>query len=156
MISSKWCPVRFRAFLAAAGCAVPIVLAGSGAYGAEVVHGNDEGGLLGEYVAKYRAMAARGDRLVVDGPCYSACTLVLSTVPRDRICVTSRAILGFHAPRWIDRQGKQYAASNTTTQAVADTYPTDVQAWISRHGGLKPRPILLRGRELAAMYRRCS
>jgi hypothetical protein len=114
------------------------------------------GGEVVQYLRVFKAVRDSGQRVVIDGPCYSACTLVLSTVPRDRICVTSRAILGFHAPRWIDRQGKQYAASNTTTQAVADTYPTDVQAWISRHGGLKPRPILLRGRELASMYRRCS
>jgi hypothetical protein len=114
------------------------------------------GGEVVQYLRVFKAVRDSGQQVVIDGPCYSACTLVLSTVPRDRICVTSRAILGFHAPRWIDRQGKQYAASNTTTQAVVDTYPTDVQAWIGRHGGLKPRPILLRGRELSSMYRRCS
>jgi hypothetical protein len=30
-----------------------------------------------------------------------------------------------------------------------------VQRWIRRHGGLSSRMLLLRGRELAAMYRRC-
>ena len=114
------------------------------------------GGEVVQYLRVFKTVRDSGQRVVIDGPCYSACTLVLSTVPRERICVTSRAVLGFHAPRWIDQKGRQYAASNTTTQAVADTYPTDVQAWISRHGGLKPRPILLRGRELAAMYPRCS
>jgi hypothetical protein len=114
------------------------------------------GGEVVQYLRVFKAVRESGQQVVIDGPCYSACTLVLSTIPRERICVTSRAVLGFHAPRWVDRKGKQYAASHTTTQAVADTYPTDVQAWISRHGGLKPRPILLRGRELAAMYPRCS
>jgi hypothetical protein len=114
------------------------------------------GGEVVQYLRTFKAVRESGQQVVIDGPCYSACTLVLSTVPRERICVTSRAILGFHAPRWIDKRGRQSAASDATTQAVADTYPTDVQAWISRHGGLKPRPILLRGRELASMYRRCS
>jgi len=114
------------------------------------------GGEVVQYLRVFKAVRESGQQVVIDGPCYSACTLVLSTIPRERICVTSRAVLGFHAPRWVDQKGKQYAASHTTTQAVADTYPTDVQAWISRHGGLKPRPILLRGRELAAMYPRCS
>src|SRR5215510_8727218 len=93
MISSKWCLVRVRGFLATAGCAVAIALAGLEAYGAEVVHGNDQGGLLGEYVEKYRAMAARGDTLVVDGPCYSACALALGIVD---VCATPRASFGFH------------------------------------------------------------
>ena len=114
------------------------------------------GGEVVSYLRVFKAVRESGQQVVIDGPCCSACTLVLSTIPRERICVTSRAVLGFHAPRWVDRKGKQYAASSTTTQAVADTYPTDVQVWISRHGGLKPRPILLRGRELAAMYPRCS
>lgn len=114
------------------------------------------GGEVVQYLRTFKAVRESGQQVVIDGPCYSACTLVLSTVPRERICVTSRAILGFHAPRWIDKRGRQSAASDATTQAVADTYPTDVQAWISRHGGLKPRPVLLRGRELASMYRRCS
>src|SRR5260370_42592233 len=94
MISSKWCPVRVRGFMATAGCAVAIALPGCGAYGAEVVHGNDEGGLLGEYVEKYRVMAARGDRLVVDGPCYSACTLALGIVD---VCATPRASFPYGA-----------------------------------------------------------
>src|SRR5438128_10733540 len=90
MISSNWCP-GVRGVLATAGCAVAIALAGLGAYGAEVVHGNDEGGLLGEYVEKYEAMAASGNRLVVNGPCYSACTLALGMV---EVCATPRAFFG--------------------------------------------------------------
>ena len=34
---------------------------------------------------------------MIDGACLSACTLVLGIVPRERICVTQRAMLGFHA-----------------------------------------------------------
>jgi hypothetical protein len=114
------------------------------------------GGEVVSYLRVFKAVRESGQQVVIDGPCYSACTLVLSTVPRERICVTSRAVLGFHAPRWIDQKGRQSAASDATTQAVANTYPAEVRSWISRHGGLKPRPILLRGRELAAMYPRCS
>ena len=45
------------------------------------------------------AGAPSGEKVIIDGPCLSACTLVLSTVPSNRICVTKRAVLGFHAPR---------------------------------------------------------
>jgi hypothetical protein len=114
------------------------------------------GGAVGPYLELFETVRQSGQRVVIDGPCYSACTLVLSTVPRERICVTRRAVLGFHAPRWLDKQGRQYAASRETTSTVASTYPADVRAWIDRHGGLKSQPIFLRGRELAAMYPRCS
>jgi hypothetical protein len=114
------------------------------------------GGEVGSYLELFAAVRQTGQRVVIDGPCYSACTLVLSSVPRERICVTRRAVLGFHAPRWIDRRGKQYAASRDTVRAVADVYPADVRAWIDRHGGLTGKPIFLRGNQLAAMYPRCS
>jgi hypothetical protein len=35
--------------------------------------------------------------VIIDGFCASACTIVLGTVPHDKICVTFRAKLGFHA-----------------------------------------------------------
>lgn len=114
------------------------------------------GGAVGSYLDLFEAVRQSGQRVVIDGPCLSACTLVLSTVPRERICVTSRAVLGFHAPRWMDQRGRFYAASESTTRVVADAYPAEVRSWIERKGGLKSKPIFLRGRELAALYPRCS
>jgi hypothetical protein len=114
------------------------------------------GGAVGPYLTLFEAVRQSGQRVIIDGPCISACTLVLSTIPRERICVTSRAVLGFHAPRWMDQHGRLYAASESTTRVVAATYPADVRAWIERRGGLKLKPIYLRGRELAALYPRCS
>jgi hypothetical protein len=114
------------------------------------------GGAVGPYLTLFEAVRQSGQRVIIDGPCISACTLVLSTIPRERICVTSRAVLGFHAPRWMDQDGRLYAASESTTRVVAATYPADVRAWIERKGGLKSKPIYLRGRELAALYPRCS
>ena len=113
------------------------------------------GGEVGSYLELFAAVKKTGQRVVIDGPCYSACTLVLSTIPRERICVTRRAVLGFHAARAVDRQGRIYAAPEAT-KVVAATYPAPVRAWIARHGGLTKRLILLRGRELAAIYPRCS
>ena len=113
------------------------------------------GGEVGPYLKLFALVRQSGERVVIDGPCFSACTLVLSTIPHDRICVTSRAVLGFHAPRWVDRQGRVYAATKET-QVVTETYPAPVRAWIKRQGGLSSRLIYLRGRELAAMYPRCK
>jgi hypothetical protein len=95
-----------------------------------------------------------GERVVIDGPCLSACTLVLSIVPGERICVTKRAVLGFHAARSIDRRGRVYAEPEAS-EAVLAAYPGPVRDWISRRGGLTARLLLLKGRDLAAIYPRC-
>ena len=34
-------------------------------------------------------------------------------------------------------------------------YPSQVRHWIAHRGGLSPRMIFLRGRQLEAMYRPC-
>ena len=91
---------------------------------------------------------------MIDGPCLSACTLVLSMVPRDRICVTRRAVLGFHAARSMDRRGRLYAEPEAS-KLVLQAYPGPVRDWIVSRGGLTSRLLLLRGRELSAMYRPC-
>jgi hypothetical protein len=113
------------------------------------------GGVAAEYVTLFSQVEQSGQRVVIDGPCYSACTLVLTIVPHDRICVTKRAVLGFHAARWIDERGRTTAAPEATRR-VAETYPPMVRTWIEQHGGLTGKPIFLRGRDLAAIYQRCS
>ena len=67
------------------------------------------GGQVGPFLDLFERVRASGERVVIDGPCLSACTLVLSVLPAGRICVTRRAILGFHAARSIDRRGRMYA-----------------------------------------------
>jgi hypothetical protein len=113
------------------------------------------GGVASEYVTLFEQVEQSGQRVVIDGPCYSACTLVLSIVPSERICVTKRAVLGFHAARWLDERGRTTAAPEAT-RLVVETYPPMVQTWIGQHGGLTAKPIFLRGRALAAIYQRCS
>ena len=112
------------------------------------------GGQVGPFLDLFDRVRESGERVVIDGPCLSACTLVLMTVPEERICVTRRAVLGFHAARSIDRRGRMYAEPEAS-RVVLDGYPARVRDWISRHGGLTSRLLLLRGRELAAIYPRC-
>ncbi len=112
------------------------------------------GGEVGAFLDLFAALRATDERIVIDGPCLSACTLVLSTIPARRICVTRRAVLGFHAARSIDRRGRFYAEP-AASALVLKAYPAPVSAWIRRHGGLSSRLLLLRGRALAAIYPRC-
>ncbi len=112
------------------------------------------GGQVGPFLDLFEQVRASGEIVVIDGPCLSACTLVLSVVPNDRICVTRRAVLGFHAARSMDRRGRLYAEPEAS-EAVLEAYPAAVRGWIRRRGGLSSRLLLLRGRELAAIYPRC-
>ena len=112
------------------------------------------GGQVGPFLDLFERVRDSGERVVIDGPCLSACTLVLSTVPNSRICVTRRAVLGFHAARSIDRRGRTYAEPEAS-ELVLEAYPAAVRGWIRRHGGLTSRLLLLRGHELNAIYPAC-
>jgi hypothetical protein len=112
------------------------------------------GGQVGPFLELFERVRASGERVIIDGPCLSACTLVLSVVPNNRICVTRRAVLGFHAARSIDRRGRLYAEPEAS-DVVLETYPPAVQRWILHRGGLTSRLLLLRGRQLAAIYPSC-
>jgi hypothetical protein len=112
------------------------------------------GGQVGPFLDLFEKVRESGERVVIDGPCLSACTLVLSIVPGERICVTKRAVLGFHAARSVDRRGRFYAEPEAS-DAVLAAYPSPIRDWISRRGGLSSRLLLLKGRDLSAIYPRC-
>ena len=101
------------------------------------------------------ALRGSGERVVIDGPCLSACTMLLGVIPPERICVTPRARLGFHAA-WHPGGNGQQVTSREATQLLMDIYPENVRHWIARRGGLSPRMMYLSGRELTAMYQTCD
>ena len=116
---------------------------------------DDVGGRIGAYVDQYSAIRASGEKVVIDGACLSACTLVLGIVPRNRICVTRRAMLGFHAA-WMPGPHGKPVPSAVGTQALWDMYPAHVRRWINARGGLTSKMMFLRGAELFAMYPECN
>src|ERR1044071_514255 len=108
---------------------------------------SDAGGQIGPYLEHLVQLRSSGERVVIDGPCLSACTMLLGVIPRDRICVTSRARLGFHAA-WHPGSNGQQVTSREATRLLMDIYPEHVRSWITRRGGLSPRMMYLSGREL--------
>ena len=115
----------------------------------------DPGGQIGPYLENLVALRGSGERVIIDGPCLSACTMLLGVIPPNRICVTPRARLvtcwplppGCHAA---------WKPSREATQLLMDIYPENVRHWIARRGGLSPRMMYLSGRELTAMYQTCD
>ena len=115
---------------------------------------NDRGGLIATYIVKYQRLASSGKSVIIDGFCASACTMVLSAFPHDKICVTSRATLGFHAAWNYGANGRAFTDPEATLMLYS-TYPMPVRRWIARRGGLTPHTIFLSGRRLQEMYRSC-
>jgi hypothetical protein len=73
---------------------------------------DDPGGQIGGYLAKYEAIRDAGEPVVIDGACASACTLLLGVVPRNQICVTSRAVFAFHSAWNTTPDGIKVSARN--------------------------------------------
>jgi hypothetical protein len=121
---------------------------------AEVRILSSPGGEVGSFLTLFELLRRSGERVVIDGPCLSACTLVLSMLPQNQICVTRRAVFGFHAARSLDTYGRTMPEPEAS-KLVLETYPSAVRDWIRRRGGLSSRLLLLRGRELARMLPAC-
>ena len=133
---------------------VSTALSVTSASATETISG-DIGGKMRDYTTHFRQLRDSGEPVVIAGTCVSACTMVLGLVPSDRICATHNAVLGFHAAWMFDNSGKR-VVSPSGTEDLMRTYPAPVRAWIARHGGLTPKMIYLRGRDLAAIVQPCS
>ena len=118
----------------------------------------DHGGEVEKYKVKYREIVENGDRVIIDGICNSACTLVLGIVPKNKVCVTPRASLGFHEAytqaNW--PFGGAKIASTSGTRDLMSYYPDPVLEWIARNGGLTPKmKVVKNGPDLWAMVLPC-
>ena len=89
--------MKWRILLAGAFASALLIVAASSMAKADMRIVGDPGGEVSSYIHKYEQIRAAGEHVVIDGPCLSACTLVTGLVPHDHICVTQRAVLGFHA-----------------------------------------------------------
>ena len=121
---------------------------------ATIVISSDRGGLISDYAARFISARDTGEQVVIDGACLSACTLVVGMLPRDKICATPKAVLGFHAA-WLPTRNRGRVNSLPASRAMMDVYPADLRSWIARRGGLTTKMIFLHGRELAEIVPPC-
>ena len=105
---------------------------------------SDHGGQIGPYLEQLAALRHSGERVVIDGPCLSACTMILGVIPRDRICVTARPA---RFPRrlepwrpWVaDRPRRRHAASDGDLSAAGAAMDQSAGRSEAAHG-LSQRP----------------
>ena len=130
------------------------LLAAAGTSHAAVRIAHDRGGQIGRYLERYDQLRASGQTVIIDGLCASSCTIVLAAIPPERICVTRKANLAFHAAWDFGAHGR-VVTNPGATRMLYLMYPSQVRHWIANRGGLSSRMIFLRGRQLEAMYRPC-
>jgi hypothetical protein len=122
---------------------------------ATIVISSDRGGLISDYAARFISARDSGEQVVIDGACLSACTLVVGMVPRDKVCATPKAVLGFHSA-WRPMGAGKRVNSSVASQAMLDVYPAELRKWIAQRGGLNSKMIFLYGRELAEIVPPCT
>lgn len=120
----------------------------------------DEGG---ELEARYRHwvdVRMSGQKVIIDGLCLSGCTMALGLVPRDHICITPRARLGWHSAWGVNPDGStSYAVEATTMYWVS--HDLDIRARVTAtHAwrGETPHPsfMYLEYIQLSDLIRTCS
>ncbi|MCC7500467.1 hypothetical protein IT396_01540 [Candidatus Nomurabacteria bacterium] len=129
---------------------------------AQVRISDDPGGRVEAYIELYKGIRAAGYSVMIDGKCLSACTLVLSYVPRKKVCVTNRAVFGFHAAFDVELRNygffatQHYAGPNPkVTNSMMNSYPKVVQEWIRHQGGLTQDLKMMPASVLNGFYKRC-
>ncbi len=102
---------------------------------------NNPGGYIGEFITQYRKVARNHENVTITRSCRSACTLVLSYVPRNKICAYPGASFGFHSAR----RAKDNVYAYEGTKWMWDSFPTDVKTAIWRHGwdGVSEHPQIV-------------
>jgi hypothetical protein len=117
----------------------------------------DFGGHVDQYKKRYAEIRERGERVIIDGICNSACTLVLGIVPLNKICVTPRASMGFHQA-YYDRRytAGMYVQSYAGTDELMSYYPATLKEWIAEKGGLaRQMKTIKNGSDLWAIIDPC-
>lgn len=145
---SKWRlglgPVLIAAALLAAGQA----LADGVSCGKPCVIQYSAGGNVLGFRLQGQELAARHTPVIVDGPCLSACTLLVDEARGD-VCLTNRAVLGYHQSFADLKEGRAYTPLEYKTPGLA--------TYLDNHGG-EPKGVFLMVpfTEAKAFYQPCA
>lgn len=124
----------------------------------------DGGGPVVQYIERFNEIRLAGGRVVIDGLCISACTMVTGLMPADRLCVTPFAQLAFHSAATVNPFSGDRAHSSEGTRIVWHIYPEPVRKLLLTkewNGDDKTRNdhpdlIYVAGDELRTIVRPCA
>jgi hypothetical protein len=104
------------------------------------------GGHVQGMVRMLSKVAHSSKRVVINGPCRSACTLFLALGP-SRVCLTKRAEMWFHQASLLTGKRSRYWSN-----AMLRLYPAGVRRYVRARGGLQRRWVKLRGHRLHRVF----
>jgi hypothetical protein len=122
------------------------------------------GGEVHGFIQLFSEWRNRGDRVVIDGPCFSACAMVTGLIPPERLCVTPYAVLGFHSAYTMPKKDGEPQHSSEGTRVGWHTYPENVRALLRSKGwngddaktNKHPDLIYVEGDELTKLIHPCK
>src|SRR5262249_44536029 len=83
-------------------------------------------------------LEASGNNIEIRGVCPSACTLVLSYIPKERLCLHKTAQFWFHHSQMFN--GMVTEETIKSSRAMYDSYPQDIRGWLEQKGGFEKMP----------------
>ena len=148
--------MKWKSIVAGALASVLGTLFIAGSASADVRIVNDPGGEVSSYLRTFYQMRVTGERIVIDGPCLSACTLLTGIVPRDHVCVTRRAVLGFHAASYYNDVSRSLVPTRAGCRPIGDAGSTPGNPRLDQpHGGLTPHLITMPWPGSGGLYLSC-
>jgi hypothetical protein len=103
----------------------------------------DTGGDVAQYAYHFHLIKREGSRVVVEGDCFSACTMVLDN---PKACAMPSARFGFHAARRYNKETRElFDISDAGNKILWSHYPPSLREWL---GELKPTMVFIKGTEL--------
>ncbi len=117
------------------------------ARGVCIVNGNP-GGVIDDFTAAASAINRSGFKVVIAGPCLSACT-IFADKARTHVCITKYAVFGFHK-----------AHNEDTGDVDANPWPghsRDIVAWVDAHGGYPDeKPLMMSYEDARQFWQTCE
>lgn len=95
----------------------------------------DMGGRNATYFNKFKHLANEGRRIIIDGDCASACTLVIHKEAGSIVCITPRARMGFHQPYrlkfgFVNRSTLERDKVDKVWQRIVNGYPPTIRRMV--------------------------
>ena len=120
----------------------------------------DPGGSLNLFIDRYDAIHASGGKVIIDGPCISACTLITGLMLRENVCITKRASLGFHSASELNMLTGTKKYSKEGTQQMWGLFPDDVKMLVILAGwdgaSEHEEVVFVRYEQLKGIYQDCK
>jgi hypothetical protein len=116
-----------------------------------------QGGRVDEHQQRFSYYQRAKTRVELRGPCYSACTMLLTYVEPENLCIAEGAFMAFHAVRSLEK--REYMEHQTWQYYL--NLPRPIRQWINAHGSWQALPLdgywTMYDRELWAMgYPKCK